>query len=205
MGFFDLFKKKRKIETSVSSIDDLCSDNAYKKHVIMYLLMNPETCNYICKDIIVPGQVEFVFDKSGIYTDDEKSAPFYFFIFVWIIKKARREQSDFIRLFEILNRSHVELYSAALFMSANQLMEKIRYYFPEFKLSNNPEKVKTTLEWTYIDICAMHEFFIEATKFVRSHLNDDYRPANIAISECKTLNDIQDVILTDFKKGSFID
>jgi hypothetical protein len=207
MSIFNIFEKKEKTtssntisaESPLYKTNDLCSENAVKKHFLMYILLSQSSCFYMCKDLKEQGKVYFLFKDNELYTGNDDIIPAY--IFSWISRMVIKDQNDFTRLFEILNRGHVELYSSSMLMSPCELVEKIKYYFPNFSLGNDPTRVKTSLEWTYIDICIMHAFFLETSEYVHKHLYDENTPDVKEISNCNTVKDLQNIVLYNIKNA----
>lgn len=206
MGFFNFIKKKLNSTNFINNnqsvkftnSENLCNENAIKKHLIIYLLTNPSSCFYICRDVKEEGTIEFIFEKGKLRLIENRDVV-PAFVFTWLTTNVRKNQDDFVRVFEILNRSHAECYGASLFMDGATLFEKVKYYFKEFSLANNPEEVKASLEWTYIDIVIMHKFFLETADFLVEHIHDEEIVPLKSISECTCIRDLQNNILYSLK------
>ena len=204
MGLFDFFKRIFKSHTETkkisnqstyeSSLNDFCSENAQKKHFLMYILLDPETCFFKCQDLKEKGKIDFFYKDHKIYTmGNDVYEPIS--IFSILIHNIRTNQDDFTRFFEILNRNHLEYYSSTLLLSPDVLVDKIKYYFPYFSLGNDPNEIKATLEWTYIDIRIMHKFFLEISQYLKSNLyNKDIKKIE-NISDCMSLEDLMNFFL----------
>ena len=167
---------------------------AMKKHIIMYMLLDPETCFYQCKGLKEKDVVEFFYKDERLYTMGNRNI-YAAYIFSWLMMEVRKNQDDFARFFEILDHACIESYAETMVMDAHALYDEIKYYFHNFQLGNSPEQVKTILDWTYIDIRAMHKFFLKTEDFLREHLLKNKCDFNKEVADCTSISDLQLALL----------
>ena len=167
---------------------------AMKKHIIMYMLLDPENCFYQCKGLKEKDVVEFFYKDKKLYTMGNRNV-YAAYIFSWLMMEVRKSQDDFARFFEILDRACIGSYAESMVMDAYTLCDEIKYYFHDFQLGNSPEQVKTLLAWTYIDIRALHKFFLETEDFLRGNLLEHKCDSNKRVADCTGISDLQQALL----------
>ena len=196
MGFFDLFKMKKNDSTQSGkpALKFKSTSEAMKKHIIMYMLLDPETCFYQCKDLKKKDAVEFFYKDKKLYTMGNPNICSAY-AFAWLIKEVWKNQDAFARFFEILDRSYIESYAETIAMDGNMLCNEIKHYFSNFELGNSQEEIKSVLEWTYIDIQALHKFFLEAEDFLRINLMKAHSNLNKDVANCTNISELLQALL----------
>ena len=117
------------------------------------------------------------------------------YAFAWLIKEVWKNQDAFARFFEILDRSYIESYAETIAMDGNMLCNEIKHYFSNFELGNSQEEIKSVLEWTYIDIQALHKFFLEAEDFLRINLMKAHSNLNKDVANCTNISELLQALL----------
>lgn len=171
-----------------------------KKHVIISLLLDPSTCHFEAKDIVNEGETPFGFLNRGLRLRSKEDI-IYGSIFVWILKQTE-DREGFLNMMEILDKNNFNLWRYCMTYPAIEIIEEIKRYFPEFKLANDPEDAKASLQWALLDTYALNRFIVVAYEFILENFNKDI--CTTTLSGCTSLDDLYILALNDIKEGDYL-
>lgn len=175
-------------------VDDFDLDSSLKKHVIMLLLLRPETefRYYLSKNKSMPI---WIYSKEGIYMPNNDCA-LGIAPYMWIIEKSK-VKNDICRLLDFLNRQNSELWIES-YTNPTVLIDDIKKYFPSFKLANDPQKVKVAIQWAWIDM----QSILRLIDYCMNNLNrlappaPNYKIAH-SVRECTSMDNVARLILSE--------
>lgn len=203
MSIFDFFRRKKvnRLETNFSAgntMRNINIDKEMQKHILTYIITEPETCFYFCNEPNNTDNKLFLYKEKKLCILSDKTG-FSAFAFVWLIKKIRNNQEDFVRFWKILNKNYNEFFLESMTISPVDLVGEIQEHFRNFSLGNNPNDVLTQLQWTYIDVKSLQAFLIEIGFFIEDCINAKVEKSWFdSIRECSTINDLEKLIYADF-------
>ena len=125
--------------------------------------------------------------------------------FMWLMQKYQ-DREAFCWVLDLLNKESIAMWPQGIDKTADDLIADIKQYIPDFKLGNDPEKVKTSLQWAWIDIQSLLVFFKFCTVYSYAVLQNEKVVENLR--DCSSLAQLTRLYLSDFNvtgKGVFTD
>lgn len=107
--------------------------------------------------------------------------------FVWIIKQWK-DKSTFCKLLDILNEQYNDLYLDVLDKSATEIYEDIKHHINPFSLGNDIEKIKTQLQFAWIDLHSILRFCVYFKDNIASLADRSKSYSNLF--DCTSLDDL---------------
>ena len=115
--------------------------------------------------------------------------------FIWIMKYYYNRE-DFCRLLDLLDVQIAHLWAKSM-NEPDKLINDIQKYIPQFNLANDPQSVRTSLEWSWIDIHAILHFI--------SYCSESYNRIAVkdrevrSLQECFTIEDLARLFWSESK------
>lgn len=180
------------IDNKESLMEDFSLKESFKKHALTYIVLRPETY-FLCKDEKM--DTLWAYKDGDLFCDEEHGSPMGAGAFMWFMQKYKDKEA-FCFVLDLLNKECVDLWPQGINKSTDELIADIKQYFPDFKLGNDPETVKTSLQWTWIDIQSLLAFFRYCTLYSYSVLQSVEVVANLR--KCSSIVQLTRLYLSDF-------
>lgn len=114
--------------------------------------------------------------------------------FVWLMQHYDQRE-DFCYLLDILDNEIAHLWVETL-NEPDVLINEIKRYIPSFKLGNDPQRIKTSIEWAWIDIKAILNFINYCTNTLYRIIGE--KGNVVKLKECTSIKEIARLFISDF-------
>ena len=169
-------------------------NESFKKHIITFgiLRRGVEFCYFSSKNDSSPLWTYVIKDKENL----NKDCPIGAEPLAWILKYYDN-QEDFCWLLEVLDEQIAHLWADAL-EEPKELIKDIQKYVPSFKLGNDPQRLKTNIGWSWIDIHAILNFidYCKKSQNQSATKSEDVK----SLQECSTIEELARLYWSDYNK-----
>lgn len=168
------------------------TNESFKKHALTYMMLRPET-TFLCKDEKMATLWAYI--DGNLFCDQEHSSTMGAGAFMWLMQKYQ-DREAFCWILDLLNKESTNIWPQGIGKTTDELIADIKQYIPNFKLGNDPEKVKVSLQWAWIDIQSLLMFFKFCTVYSYDVLQDERVLANLR--DCSSMAQLTRLYLSDF-------
>ena len=201
----DILQKQQNVRSPKDSSKNQLKENfdtneSFKKHALTYMILRPET-TFLCKDENMATLWAYI-DKN-LFCDQENASTMGAGAFMWLMQKYQDKEA-FCWILDLLNKESTSMWPHGIAKTADELIADIKQYIPNFKLGNDPEKVKTSLQWAWIDIQSLLVFFKFCTLYSSAVLQGE--KVVVKLRDCSSMAQLTRLYLSDFNvtgKGIF--
>lgn len=176
-------------------------NESFKKHALTFMILRPNTEFWYYANIneekplwIYNGEKDEK-DESTYLKEDGYSTgkcPF-----IWYIKKYNNKE-ELCWMLDFLNRLNVDLWPMASTKAPQELIREITRFVPSLRIGNDPQRIKTAIEWAWVDV---HSF----VRFINYCMNslDWTRIPDDKSRRLQNCNSIQELAYLMIKESGF--
>ena len=186
----ELISKKKCADEMSKQIGEKFFDfnKSFQKHAMTLMIIRPEREFWFYSPI--DDSLQWIYKKDDSYVANNESI-YGLAVYSWLLEMVSNKE-DFCWLFDFLNKESVSIWVEGM-RTPEVLINEIKQIIPSFKLGNDPQKVKTVIQWTWIDIQSLLMFI----DFCINNMgNITIRNVN-KLQDCSSYEDLADLILSD--------
>ena len=182
-----------------AAIDDLKENfdysESFKKHALTFMILRPNTEFWYFAKIhdekplwIYNGKQN---DKDKGVCLMEDSFATGLFPLIWFIKKYDNKE-DLCWILDFLNRQNMNLWANASAKKPQELINEMKLYIPSLRIGNDPQRIKSAIEWAWIDI----QSYVRFIDYCMNTLDDK-------LSKLQDCSSIQELAYLMIKESGF--
>ena len=188
-----------------AAIDDLKENfdysESFKKHALTFMILRPNTEFWYFAKIhdekplwIYNGKQN---DKDKVMYLMEDSFATGLFPLIWFIKKYDNKE-DLCWILDFLNRQNMNLWANASAKKPQELINEMKLYIPSLRIGNDPQRIKSAIEWAWIDIRS----YVRFIDYCMNTLDWTRKPDD-KLSKLQDCSSIQELAYLMIKESGF--
>ena len=187
------------IEAAIEDLKENFNYNeSFKKHALTFMILRPNTEFWCYANINDEKPLWIYNDKQndkdkGVYMMENSYAAGVY-PFVWFINKYDSKE-DLCWILDFLNRQNIDLWANASVKTPQELINEMKLYVPSLRIGNDPQRIKSAIEWAWIDMLS----FIRFIDYCMNSLDWTRKPDDRLTKpqDCRTIQDMAYLMVKD--------